>query len=299
MPRRDSIADIAFDDLMGKLRTLPWWAGLIFVAFTWLVVCFALPAAFDLFAGDPPPDAPRDAQIRKTLLGTIAILLRSFRWLVLVLLIAMWAVALAKSFTDGKRLDSQQSIETIRALPWREFELLLAEHFRRLGYHVETTPDGPDGGIDLILQRDGRLTLVQAKQWRSERIGVAKVRELFGIQSARRAAESILVTSGRFTPDARAFAEESGVRLIDGDSLEPLILGVRNTVPARRVTSSHDAQASAPPTLQAVAPPDSPPLCPTCGAPMATRTARKGPHAGSRFWGCTKYPACTGKRHIG
>ncbi len=34
------------------------------------------------------------------------------------------------------------------------------------------------------------------------------------------------------------------------------------------------------------------PFCPRCGQPMALRTARKGPGAGSQFWGCSAYPKC-------
>jgi four helix bundle suffix protein len=36
------------------------------------------------------------------------------------------------------------------------------------------------------------------------------------------------------------------------------------------------------------------PDCPLCHGPMVLRTARKGPQAGSQFWGCTGYPACKG-----
>ncbi len=36
------------------------------------------------------------------------------------------------------------------------------------------------------------------------------------------------------------------------------------------------------------------PNCPLCGRPMTLRTARKGPQAGSQFWGCAGYPACKG-----
>jgi four helix bundle suffix protein len=32
--------------------------------------------------------------------------------------------------------------------------------------------------------------------------------------------------------------------------------------------------------------------CPACGKPMILRTARKGPNAGSQFWGCSGYPEC-------
>jgi restriction system protein len=39
-----------------------------------------------------------------------------------------------------------------------------------------------------------------------------------------------------------------------------------------------------------------PPNCPVCASLMALRTARKGPRAGSQFWGCTKYPDCKGTK---
>jgi len=32
--------------------------------------------------------------------------------------------------------------------------------------------------------------------------------------------------------------------------------------------------------------------CPACESPMRRRTARRGPNAGSQFWGCSRYPAC-------
>ena len=44
-------------------------------------------------------------------------------------------------------------------------------------------------------------------------------------------------------------------------------------------------------TDRTVAPPSAP-TCATCGKPMVLRTARKGPKAGSQFWGCSGYPEC-------
>jgi len=35
-----------------------------------------------------------------------------------------------------------------------------------------------------------------------------------------------------------------------------------------------------------------------CGKPLVLRTARKGPQAGSQFWGCSAYPACKGTRPL-
>ena len=35
-----------------------------------------------------------------------------------------------------------------------------------------------------------------------------------------------------------------------------------------------------------------PPKCPSCGAKMVLRTARKGRYKGRQFWGCSNYPRC-------
>jgi len=40
------------------------------------------------------------------------------------------------------------------------------------------------------------------------------------------------------------------------------------------------------------------PCCPRCGEPMVQRVARRGSHKGKPFWGCSKYPDCTGIRSI-
>jgi restriction system protein len=39
-------------------------------------------------------------------------------------------------------------------------------------------------------------------------------------------------------------------------------------------------------------------LCAACGKPMTLRTARKGPNAGSTFWGCSGYPECKATRPV-
>lgn len=36
--------------------------------------------------------------------------------------------------------------------------------------------------------------------------------------------------------------------------------------------------------------------CPSCGASMVRRQARRGPRSGNSFWGCTRFPLCKGTR---
>ena len=57
--------------------------------------------------------------------------------------------------------------------------------------------------------------------------------------------------------------------------------------PTDRTDPSDQSDPSNPPEAKA-------PDCPRCGKPLALRTARKGPNAGSQFWGCSAYPECKG-----
>ena len=51
--------------------------------------------------------------------------------------------------------------KTLEDLSWQDFELVIVELYRRQGYVVELCAgDGSDGGIDLRLRRNGKITLV-------------------------------------------------------------------------------------------------------------------------------------------
>jgi restriction system protein len=128
--------------------------------------------------------------------------------------------AIASIFMRKKRqklLAQQKSIDTLKALSWQEFELLVGEAYRRLGYRVvENMTGGADGGIDLQLKKDDKTHIVQCKQWRKSKIGVSVVREMFGVLNASSAKSVFIVCSGHFTKEAIAFAADLPVQLIDG-----------------------------------------------------------------------------------
>ena len=114
--------------------------------------------------------------------------------------------------------------KTLEDLSWQEFELMIRELYRRQGYAVELcSGDGSDGGVDLRLRKDERTTLVQCKHWKVYKVGVSPVRELFGILMAEKADHAVLVTTGRFTQDARAFAAGKPMELIAGEHLAAAI----------------------------------------------------------------------------
>jgi restriction system protein len=163
----------------------------------------------------------------------------------------------------------------VAAMNWRDFERLVGALFRQRGFEVvELGGNGPDGGVDLVLTRDGKRYLAQCKHWKAWEVGVAIVRELNGVLAAQKAHGGYVVTGGRFTRDAMAFADSCGIKLIDGLHLEKLI-----KPPPEDATVDN-------------------PRCPDCGSAMVEKVANQGQFKGQPFWSCTKFPKCWGKLHI-
>jgi restriction system protein len=94
-------------------------------------------------------------------------------------LIAIAAISALRSLANRRMLDRQTGIDSLRALPWKQFEDLLGEAYRRQGYKVKANlGGGADGGVDLVLRREGKVTVVQCKQRQTNSISVQIVREL-------------------------------------------------------------------------------------------------------------------------
>lgn len=124
-------------------------------------------------------------------------------------IVAVALAALIDAMIRARRLGRQRALRDVAAVSWQQFEEVIADAFRRHGHRVrEVGGRGTaDGGVDLVLIRDDETTVVQAKHWRRDRVGVALVRELYGAQTARRADHAMFVTSmGRYTADAVQFA---------------------------------------------------------------------------------------------
>jgi restriction system protein len=197
-----------------------------------------------------------------------------------------WIAALASFIGRQKRkrlLETQTGLDSLRAMSWREFEMLVGEAFRRQGYRIEETGlGGADGGIDLRLSKNGKITLVQCKQWRSQRVDVKVVREMYGLLAHHGADAVKIVAIGNFTADAQRFAQGKPIELIHGEALLALIRGVQVATPVPLAARPDPAP-----------PPEAMPNCPSCNAPMVKRANRQ---THETFWGCAKYPACRGTR---
>lgn len=217
-----------------------------------------------------------------------------------VLPLGLFTLIAVGSFLFAKKrsrlVDQQTSLEKLRETGWKNFEILVAEAYRRQGYSVEySLGQGADGGVDLVLKKAGRTSLVQCKQWKVFSVGAPVIREMFGLMTAERADEAIIVTSGKFTRDAQSFAAGKPIRLIDGPQLLALIQSVQGGN-GSKLTSGVATTVAPSGALDASS---ACPACPSCGQPMILRTSKRGANAGNQFWGCSTYPACKGTRKYG
>lgn len=264
--------------LLNNLTKLPWPAGIVVGVALFAAITWGLPWWFGRHDG---PIAQGIAQAADNL---------SFvAWF---LLITCWGAALVSWLgvrNRRRQLDTRTDLESVAEIGWRDFEHLVGEAFRRRGYRVEDTGLGADGGIDLILRRDGKRVIVQCKQWRRQQVGVSFVREMYGLLAHHQADEAKIASLGTYTRDAAQFAAGKPIELIDGETLLGMIRDVQSSIasipgpaPLPRAepspTSVADSVAATPP-------------CPRCGRPTVQRRNRT---TGEMFLGCTGFPKCRG-----
>ena len=159
-----------------------------------------------------------------------------------------------------------------------KFEDELGGIYRQLGYSVRLTPKSGDHGVDLILSKDEKTTVVQCKQQKSP-AGERVVRELLGSMVAAKADRAVFACTGGFTQPAKDFARSLPVDLMDVHQLVGLV------EQAIRRSQPEDPKAGL--LLNGI------PICPMrgSGSEMVLRDGKYG-----RFWGCPKYSDCTGTR---
>jgi restriction system protein len=239
---------------------LPWWASLVAGIAVYIGLTYVIPSLVT------------DNQILIIVAGagkSAAI------WFSLLFLIP----AVSSIFRRRKRkqlVEDQASIQTLRETSWSDFEVLVGEVFRRKGFTVqENMTGGADGGIDLLLLKDGESHIVQCKQWRKLKVGVPIVREMFGVLKASTAKTVYVVSSGHFTKEALAFAAELPITLIDGDELLALTAEVQSSENIKPVSPNSPANQ-----------------CPKCNSELVKRVAKKGALKGNEFWGCSSFPKC-------
>ncbi len=167
----------------------------------------------------------------------------------------------------------------LKHLEWRRFEETSAAYFEALGFTTRITRLAAGGGVDIGLCAAGSDTvsiLARCKAWDAYRVGIKPLRELRAAMTAGSIAEGVMVTSGRFTPEAVTFAAKENIQLLDGAGLLAKIadLPPETGLALLKFATQGDFLT---------------PTCPACSIKMASRKSTQG---GRTFWGCLNYPRC-------
>ena len=134
-----------------------------------------------------------------------------------------WGIAVYAAWKQLRRLSAKKIaaiLEHARGQPAEEFLKALEEGFKRGGYSVTRTTGAP---ADLELNHEGRLTLVVCRRWKAVRTGVDPLREFEFSTAERVAFGRIYIAGGEITDQARTFAAEKSIRLVEGEDLARLL----------------------------------------------------------------------------
>jgi restriction system protein len=171
------------------------------------------------------------------------------------------------------------TLELLKHLEWRRLEELCAAYFADAGFSIQILHERADGSAQICLIAPGASEAsihVHCKPWDAYPIGLKALRELRSTATAANGPEVVLVTSGRFTPEAKAYAAKERIELVDGAAL----LGKLNDLSPEKGSA----------LLKLVTKGDF--LTPTCPRCFIKMTARRSTGHGRQFWGCRNYPRC-------
>ena len=184
---------------------------------------------------------------------------------------------------EAEKAELRKSIDHWRSLRGEEFEQELAALYRSLGYQVWTTSKTGDDGIDLILTKEGKTTVVQCKgqEGHAEQVKVRELsgsRDLFKRKRDLTPHETVLACTGGFTSGAKNTAELLNITLICAKGIAEMAKGLNLTK-----RPQPDQLLLRPPVPQS-------PIgskCPTCGSEMTEHQDRLG-----KFLRCSRFPKC-------
>ncbi len=115
---------------------------------------------------------------------------------------------------EKRQWEAMRDVQVWIALDGVQFEQAVAKIFREKGFDVEFTPRSNDKGVDLIIKKDGAVSIVQCKAYKKN-VGVRAVRELVGVRASwPNAEEAFLVALFDFSRGAKEFAAEQNIKLV-------------------------------------------------------------------------------------
>ncbi|WP_454871025.1 restriction endonuclease [Priestia megaterium] len=162
-----------------------------------------------------------DNTLLLVLLGVIILLgILTLSKLLLFLLLITIGIAFFLFYKKVKesKIIKRSNIKEIDVMNGIQFENYLGVLFKSLGYKAQVTRTSYDYGADLIIVKDNKKIVVQAKRY-SKKVGISSVQQIVGAKNYYKADEVWVITNNYFTQPAINLAYANNVILIDRDSL--------------------------------------------------------------------------------
>lgn len=145
-----------------------------------------------------------------------------FTIILFILCVAVLAIGIMYYKKWRRKRIISSGIDTIDNMSGEEFEELLLEHFRNFGYKGHLTPVTGDYGADLVLEKEGRKIVAQAKRWKQS-VGIEAVQQVIGAIKYYNADKGMVITNSVFTENAYELANANGIELWDRKKLMELM----------------------------------------------------------------------------
>ena len=148
-----------------------------------------------------------------------------FKFLLRIVLFPLVIVYFVGQFKQKKKDKDKIAVfnmTQLDSISGKDFELFLKQLFEKLGYDVKTTKASHDYGADLIISKNGKNSIVQAKCY-SKTVGIKAVQEIVSAKRHYVVDDAIVATNNYFSKDAEVLAVENGVKLIDRTVIEKMI----------------------------------------------------------------------------
>lgn len=111
------------------------------------------------------------------------------------------------------------TLEAVSAMSWRDFSALMEQAFQHDGYEVTRM----NGAADFRIVKAGRTSVVCCKRWKAATHGLEPLRELSVSRRENGARGAIYVAANGLTENARRFAADHKILLMQGPELTALL----------------------------------------------------------------------------
>lgn len=141
------------------------------------------------------------------------------RWTMTFTALFRGALAVVIDVRNRRLIRVAKHLRDLRLMSPNGFEHLCKTLFLNQGYRVRHVGGQSDGGVDILVSRDGIRSIVQCKQYSRSPIARPALQQLYGAFEDNDATAGFVVTASYFSKPAKEFAKGKPITLIDGRTL--------------------------------------------------------------------------------